>query len=117
MDIYPINAGDGRSTEELVEAYIKSQWANYRRAIYHPQAREELLAGASLYSFAKGTTEHISTYQDKERTTLNTNPVIFYSNGHLPPVTLHLDGCDLGIIGANGEVIASRKDVPPESLL
>lgn len=73
----------------LVAEYIRSQWLNFQRALIEPQAREELLCGATISFFEPGTTTPITVFADDLHQIAHANPVYADSFGNFPAI--HLD--------------------------
>lgn len=94
-------------TGNLVSSYMRSEWANNRRALNEPQAREELLSGARLYCFEAGTNMPTPMFMDTERTTALPNPAVLSAGGDGGRVTFPAASFRLTITRCSGDVIAT----------
>lgn len=93
---------------KLVKDYIHSEWANFRRLLNEPAAKEELLSSALLYSYQVGTSVPAAVYSDTARTTPYPNPVVFTAAGNPPgPIVTPEEGCDLALRTVDGRAIAT----------
>lgn len=94
-------------TDDLVRGYMQSEWANHRRALNEPQAREELLAGARLYCYEAGSSAPTPMFQDAARTTCYPNPLVLDSSGNVGGVVFPSAPFCLRLHGREGTVIAA----------
>lgn len=77
--------------DSIVNSHIESEWANNRRIINVPAAREEMLsAGSALFSKPHSTIP-ANIFTDEQLTMANVNPVIFDMSGKLGGVYLNPD--------------------------
>lgn len=94
-------------TEGLVRGYMQSEWANNKRALNEPQAREELLGGARLYCYEAGSTVPTPMFQDDARTTCYPNPMVLDSSGSVGVVAFPAGPFRLSLLGRDGAAIAT----------
>lgn len=94
-------------TDELVRGYMQSEWANNRRPLNEPQARDELLSGARLYCYEAGSSVPTPMFQDAARTTCYPNPMILDSSGNVGSVAFPTEPFRLSLYGRDGAAIAT----------